>query len=104
MIIEERDYRIVTGRTRQFVSLYEEHGLPLQLKYLERLLGYFISEIGELHHVVSLWGFTGLDDRMERRDRMQASDEWKNYLKRVDGLVDVQTSRILRPTSFSPIK
>ncbi|MGB3718456.1 MAG: NIPSNAP family protein [Proteobacteria bacterium] len=104
MIIEERDYRVKAGKLGQFVSLYEKHGLPIQLELLGKFLGYFTTEIGELNHVVALWGYESLDDRQQRRDRMMADPRWQEYLKMVDGLLDVQTTRILRPTSFSPIR
>jgi hypothetical protein len=104
MIVEERDYRIKAGKLPQFVGLYEKHGLPIQLELLGKFLGYFTSEIGELNHVVALWGYESLDDRQARRDRMMADPRWQEYLKMVDGLLDVQHTRLLRPTSFSPIR
>jgi len=104
MIVEERDYRIKAGKIGQFVSLYEKHGLPIQLELLGKFLGYFTTEIGELNHVVALWGYESLDDRQQRRDRMMADPRWQEYLKMVDGLLDLQTTRLLKPVSFSPIK
>lgn len=44
MIIEERDYRVKAGKLGQFVSLYERHGLPIQLELLGQFLGYFTTE------------------------------------------------------------
>jgi hypothetical protein len=104
MIIEERDYRIKAGKLPLFLGLYEKHGLPIQLELLGKFLGYFTSEFGELNHVVALWGYESLDDRQNRRDRMMADPRWQEYLKMVDGLIDVQHTRLLRPTSFSPIR
>jgi hypothetical protein len=104
MIVEERDYRVKAGKIGQFVSLYEKHGLPIQVELLGKFLGYFTTEIGELNHVVALWGYESLDDRQQRRDRMMADPRWQEYLKMVDGLLDTQNTRLLRPTSFSPIK
>lgn len=104
MIIEERDYRIKPGKIGQFVSTYEKHGLPIQQELLGTFLGYFTTEVGELNHVVALWGYEGLDDRLVRRDRMAVDPRWANYLAMVVDLIDVQQTRILRPTAFSPIK
>jgi NIPSNAP len=104
MIVEERDYRVKAGKLGQFVGLYEKHGLPIQLELLGKFLGYFTTEIGELNHVVALWAYDSLDDRLQRRDRMMADPRWQEYLKMVDGLLDVQNTRLLKPTSFSPIK
>ena len=104
MIVEERDYRIKAGKLGQFVSLYEKHGLPIQIELLGKFIGYFTTEIGELNHVVALWSYESFEDRQQRRDRMAADPRWQEYLKMVDGLLYLQNTRLLKPTSFSPIK
>ena len=104
MIVEERDYRLKPGKLGLFVSTYEKHGLPLQLKHLGRFLGYFTTEIGELNHVVALWGYEGLDDRARRRAAMLADPQWQEYLSMVADYLDVQNTRILIPSNFSPIQ
>ncbi len=104
MIVEERDYRMKPGKLGLFVSTYEKHGLPLQVKYLGKFLGYFTTEIGELNHVVALWGYEGLDDRARRRAAMLADPQWQEYLGMVADYLDVQNTRILTPSSFSPIQ
>lgn len=104
MIVEERDYRVKAGKLAQFISLYEQHGLPIQRELLGTFIGYFTTELGELNHVVAWRAYDSLDDRQARRDRMMADPRWQAYLKMVDGMLDVQQTRILRPTSFSPLK
>ena len=104
MIVEERDYRVKAGKLAQFVSTYEQYGLPIQIELLGTFHGYFTTEIGELNHVVAWWSYSSLDDRQARRDRMMADPRWQDYLARVDGLLDVQTNRLLRPTRFSPLR
>ena len=104
MIVEERDYRVRHGKLAEFIGLYGKHGLPIQQEHLGKFLGYFTTEIGELNHVVAWWSYEGLDDRLARRDRMLADPRWQDYLARVDGLIDIQTTRILRPVSFSPLR
>jgi uncharacterized protein YbaA (DUF1428 family) len=104
MIVEERDYRIKAGSLADFIQLYEEFGLPIQIELLGTFHGYFTSEVGELNHVVALWSYQSLDDRQARRDRMMADPRWAAYLAKVKGLVEVQNNRFLRPTRFSPIR
>lgn len=104
MILEERDYRLIPGRTRDFLAAYETLGLPIQKEYLGGLVGYFTSDIGELNHIVSLWRYDSLDDRESRRRRMLADPNWSNYLASIAGMIDTQSIRILNPTAFSPLK
>lgn len=104
MIYEERDYRVVAGKLAQFVQIYGEYGLPLQKEHLGTFVAYFTTEIGELNHVVALWGYENLGDRETRRKTMLADPRWQDYLKRVDGLLDTQTTRILNPVAYSPLQ
>lgn len=104
MIYEERDYRIRAGKLAEFVRLYGEYGLPLQKEHLGTFHAYFTTEIGELNHVVALWSYESLDDRAKRRRNMLADPRWHDYLKRVDGLIDTQNSRILTPVAYSPMQ
>ena len=55
MIIEERDYRVRHGKLAEFIGLYSQRGLPIQQEHLEKSLGYFTTDIGELNHVVAWW-------------------------------------------------
>ena len=41
MIIDHRTYELQPGRLRDFLALYEKEGLPVQLKHLGHLVGYF---------------------------------------------------------------
>jgi hypothetical protein len=104
MIYEERDYRIKAGRLAQFVKIYGEYGLPLQQEHLGTFVAYFTTEIGELNHVVALWGYENLGDRERRRAAMLADPRWAEYLARVTDLVDIQTTRILHPVAYSPLQ
>lgn len=104
MIYEERDYRIKAGKLASFVAIYGEYGLPLQKKHLGTFIAYFTTEIGELNHVVALWAYESLGDREKRRKAMMADPEWLAYLQRVDGLLEVQSSRILMPVPYSPLQ
>jgi uncharacterized protein YbaA (DUF1428 family) len=104
MIYEERDYRIKAGKLGEFVKIYGEHGLSLQKEHLGNFIAYFTTEIGELNHVVALWSYQSLDERTAKRKTMLADPRWQDYLKRVDGLIDIQNTRILNPVSYSPLQ
>lgn len=104
MIYEERDYTIKPGKLDIFVSLYRDYGVELQKKYLGTFIAYFTPEIGELNHVVALWGYESLDQRAQMRAAMLADPAWTAYLDMVDGLLQSQTTRILKPTDFSPLQ
>ena len=104
MIVEERDYRVRHGKLAEFIGLYGKHGLPIQKEHLGKFLGYFTTEIGELNHVVAWWQYDSLADREARRERMTADPRWTEYLKLTAGMLETQETRILKPTTFSPLR
>ena len=83
--------------------MYEEAGLPVQLRYLGNLIGFFQSEIGTLNQVVHLWGFEDLNERQRRRAEMARDPVWLEFLRRNEelGALMHQESKILTPVRFS---
>jgi hypothetical protein len=104
VIVEERTYHVYTGRIGEVVRLYAEEGTQLAQEHLGNLIGAFTVDIGDLSSIVHLWGYESLAERERRRAELQADPRWKSFLERLTPLIHTQRSRILVPTSFSPIR
>ncbi len=104
LIIEERIYRIRAGMLEDYLRLVREEGLKIQQPTLGNLIGYFVTEIGPLNHVVHMWGYRDLEDRAERRRQLAAKPEWQAFLRKLTATIETMENRILLPTDFSPMK
>jgi hypothetical protein len=104
MIIEQRTYTLKPGTMHQFLALYEAEGLEIQRGALGNLIGYFVTETGELNRVVQLWGFETFEDRMARRRELSVSDAWRGFVGKTGALVTEQRTELLTPAPFSPIR
>ena len=104
MIVEQRDYHVFTGKLNEVVRMYETEGIELQQRHLGTLLGVFTTDIGALSTYTSMWGYDSYAEREERRARLQADPDWRDFLGRLQPLLHTQQNRILIPTSFSPIR
>lgn len=104
MIVEERDYHVTTGKLAELVKLYETEGIELQKSILGNLIAVFTTDIGALSTYTSLWGYDNYAQREERRAQLQANDDWKAFLAKIQPLIHTQHNRILVPTSFSPLR
>jgi NIPSNAP len=105
MLVEHRTYTVKALHTADFLQLYERAALPLQLKYLGHLIGFFVSEVGPLNEVVHLWGFDSMAERERRRAQMEADPAWALYraeLRKLDIIV-AQDTKFLKSVSFSPV-
>lgn len=105
MIYDLRTYTMVPGRLRAFLTLYENEGLPVQLRHQPRLIGYFVTEIGTQNQVVHLWAYENMADREQRRAALELDPEWIAYRQKsaLAGNVQHQENKILRSAPFSPI-
>jgi hypothetical protein len=103
MFYEIRTYRIKTGAVPAYLKLVEEEGIELQKKYLEHLVGYFFSEIGPLNQIVHIWAYPSLDERDRRRAALANDPAWQAFAPKIQALMEEMESKIMRPTSFSPL-
>jgi hypothetical protein len=103
MIVEQRDYHVVTGKLPELVRLYAEEGIAIQREALGGFLGAFTTDVGALSTYTSLWGYGSHAEREARRAALQARDDWQQFLARIQPLIHTQQNRILIPTPFSPI-
>ena len=104
MIVEQRDYHVFTGKLNELVRLYADEGIAIQQEILGGLVGVFTTDIGALSTYTSLWGYDDFAQREERRAKLQADEQWKAFLARIQPLIHTQQNRILVPTAFSPIR
>jgi len=102
MIYEHRTYTVAHGQMDDYLARYEKHALPLQLKHLGRLLGFFVSEIGPLNQVVHIWVFDSLADREQRRAALERDPAWQAFKQINRGSFVQQDVKIMRAASFSP--
>jgi hypothetical protein len=104
MIIDLRIYTVKPGRVGDFVKMYQEHAWPLQVKYLDRCIGWYTGLEGQLNQIVQVWAYESQADRERRRIAMNEDPEWKSYLARMgeSGLLLHTENRFLTPTEFSP--
>jgi len=103
MIVEQRTYTLPHGTMETYLRRYEEKALPLQMRHLGRLLGFFVSEVGPLNQVVHLWAYDSYADREIRRAALEADPGWQDFKRINVGAFVAQEVKILRATSFSPL-
>jgi hypothetical protein len=104
VIVEQRDYHVYTGKLNELVGLYESEGIELQQRHLGGFVAAFTTDVGALSTYTSLWRYDSYEERERRRDDLQADDEWRAFLAKIQPLIHTQHNRILIPTSFSPLR
>ena len=103
MIIEKRTYTLYPGKIAEFLALYEEEGLELHTKYLP-MIGYFVSDIGALNQIITIWGYESMADRDAKRAKLYADPDWIAFGPKTIHCIQTMENMILKPTEFSPIR
>jgi len=104
LIVEERSYHVYTGKLPELVRLYAEEGTHVQQEHLGNLIGAFTVDVGDVSTIVHLWGYESYAERERRRALLQADQRWKDFLTKIQPLIHTQRTRILLPTSYSPVR
>lgn len=104
MIYEERNYLFQPAHFQEFLTLFENEGLKIMQSHLGALIAYFTTEIGELNTAVHIWAYDNFEDRLIRREALWADPAWVHYAAKVTPWIVRMETRLLRPTSFSPLQ
>jgi hypothetical protein len=104
LIVEERSYHVYTGKLAEVVRLYAEEGTAVQQEILGNLVGAFTVDVGDVSTIVHLWGYDSYAERERRRALLQADERWKAFLAKLQPLIHTQKTRMLLPTSYSPVR
>jgi hypothetical protein len=102
MIVDVRTYTLIPRKMVTYLELFEKHALPVMKRHGLELLGYYVSQIGPLNQVVHLWRYDSLADMERKRTARDADPAWGEFLAATEGMIMVQESKLMRPTSFSP--
>lgn len=106
LLVEERCYRLKPAYApAQFLDIYTSTGaMELQKRVLGNMLGYFVTEVGELNALVHLWGYESFEDRARRRAQLRDEPLWQEYLRQILPMLDGMSNRLMVPTEFSPTR
>jgi hypothetical protein len=104
LIVEERTYHVFTGKLPEVVRMYTEEGTAIQQEHLGNLVGAYTVDVGDVSSIVHLWAYDSYAERERRRALLQADQRWKDFLPRLQPMIHTQRTRILLPTSYSPVR
>jgi hypothetical protein len=104
IVYEKRTYAVTVGQMTEVIRLYATLGWPaLQAGGFDKnLVGYFISDTGELHQLVHLWRFDSDDDRRAFWKRLFENAEFMAFARQLRPLVKTQENQLLLAAPWGP--
>lgn len=106
MFVDHRTYDFEPGRINAWIDAYRDIGKPVQDRLLGQLLFFAVTECGPINQAVFAWAYSSMADRDRRRTAMAADPGWAEFQKATGGLgaLKAQTTMILKPVPWSPIR
>ena len=103
-IFELRTYQIYVGQMPEAVRLYQGSGWPALKKggFASKLIGYFISDTGDLHRVVHLWKFDDDTDRRNHWSTLFQDDDFMAFATKFRPLIMTQHVQLLQEAPWVP--
>ena len=102
MIYEHRSYYILPGKLPEFTEVFGTL-IPIFEKYGAKLIGAWQNAVGQNNEFIYILGFEDLNQREKFWQDFRQDEKFKQY-QREEPRVSYLVSRILRPTSYSPLK
>lgn len=107
MIIDMRTYTHKPSRYREFLRIYRETGYAITSKYLGFNVGLFTTSSDTVNRTVQWFAYEDHDHRDQcRRSYLDSAvkQAFTNGDEGADGCIRTQESRVMIPTSFSPLR
>ena len=103
-VYEKRTYSITVGQMSEVVRLYTDEGWPaLEVGgFGKNLIGYFISDTGQLHQLIHLWRFESDNDRRDFWKRLFANEEFMAFAAQIRPLIQTQEVQLLVSAPWGP--
>ena len=87
----------------ELVQHYRDQGWPALEKIGgDKLIGYFIGDVGAMHQIIHIWRF---DDDADRRDfwaRVYGSDEFMAFAAKIRPLLQSQENKLMVSAPWGP--
>jgi hypothetical protein len=101
-LYELRTYDLQVGKLAHVKALYQAEGWPALEKYQNKIVGYFVSDVGTLNQLVHLWRFDDDADRRAHWETLFADDVFMSFAKKLRPSVQAQRNQLLTEAPWGP--
>jgi hypothetical protein len=102
-IYELRTYSLYVGKLAEARELYRSEGWPALSRHAgDRLVGYFLGDVGALNQIVHLWKFADDADRRRFWEAVYADEAFMAFAGKLRPLVQTQENKLLLAAPWGP--
>lgn len=99
-----RTYVFNVGEFDEGLKLYQDLGWPALENggFHDKLVGYFISDVGGLNKVIHIWKFNDDDDRRRHWSQVDQNQGFAEFAMRIRPLILSQENQLLLEAPWGP--
>lgn len=101
-IYELRTYELIVGKMGEATRLYKEEGWPALQKHPQKLIGYFIGDVGALNQLTHLWKFDDDADRRAFWAGVFGDPEFMAFAAKLRPLIASQQNKLMMAAPWGP--
>ena len=103
-IYELRTYQVYVGKMAEAIRVYSDFGWPALEKggFDDKLVGYFVSDTGDLHQLVHLWKFDDDADRRNHWSTLFKDEDFVGFAGKIRPLIISQKVQLLQAAPWGP--
>jgi len=95
---------VAPGKFREFNELMSNGLVPLMEKHGAKLIGSWETAVGTRDEVTDLWCFDNMGHFEGSLESLIRDSELRSLLPTVSSVITKETTKLLRPLPFSPLK
>lgn len=101
-LYEQRTYQVVVGKMSELIELYTTEGWPLLEKYADKLVGYFLGDVGGLNQLIHIWRFKDDSDRRAFWAAFYADPGLMGFAGKLRPLLASQENKLMLGAPWGP--
>ena len=102
-LYEQRTYQILVGRKGELIELYTTVGWPLLEKYGDKLVGYFLGDVGAMNQLIHIWRFEDDADRRTFWKAFYDDPGLMEFASRLRPLLAAQENKLMMGAAWGPL-
>jgi hypothetical protein len=104
VVYEKRTYSVTVGQMPELIRIYTTQAWPALEAggFGKKLVGYFVSDTGELHQLIHIWRFESDDDRRAHWKRLYENADFVAAVKQIRALIKTQDVQLMLAAPWGP--
>jgi len=101
MLYEIKSYAVAPGQMPNCLSLYQDEGYRYFKPFEKNLLGYFVTEVGDLNRLVQFWKFEDYAERAAMLASLRGDPGFAAFGAKLTPSLQDQKCLLMRPAPFA---